>query len=335
MEKLPEAPRRLVDERGAPHFGAFEGRVYDTSLRPLAGRFRRTGLARLASEKRWYYACVSSPSLVLAASVVNLGYAAGGFFYVFDRRNRRMLAERTIMPALVNLDDNAAETRATLRRVRTHFLLEASRLGGRLVVSLPGKVLAEIILRPEGAPEALTAICPVSGDRVAMTQKSSCIPATGEIRVGPSTYRLQEAFASLDYSHGYLLRKTHWRWASGCGRLDDGRVVGINLVEGHNDGPVTENALWIDGRLSPLGRARFELSPEAPLSPWRLRTEDGRVDLRFDPEGLRRESFEYRVFASQYVQPIGAFTGTVLGPDGERVEVKGLPGVTENHHSLW
>jgi hypothetical protein len=35
------------------------------------------------------------------------------------------------------------------------------------------------------------------------------------------------------------------------------------------------------------------------------------------------------------VQPIGTFTGTVLGPDGERVEVKGLPGVTEDHHSRW
>ena len=335
MESLPEAPRRLVDERGAPHFGAFAGRVYDTSLRPLAGRFHRSGLARLASEKRWFYACVGSPSLVLAASVVDLGYAAGGFFYVFDRRERRMLVDRTIKLAVVGLDDNAAETRATLRGVRTRFLLEASRLGGRLVVSLPGHVLAELVLRPEGAPEPLTAICPVAGDRVTMTQKSSCVPAAGEIRVGPSTYRLQDGFASLDYSHGYLLRQTRWRWASGCGRLDDGRLFGINLVEGHNSGPVTENALWIAGRLAPLGRARFEHSPQAPLSAWRLSTEDGRVDLRFDPEGVRRESFDYRLFASRYMQPIGTFTGTVLGPDGERVEVKGLPGVTEDHHSRW
>ena len=337
MAPLPPAPHALVDERGAPRFGAFAGRLHDSSLSGLAGRFRRSGLARLAGEKKWLYACVASPSLVVAAAVIHLGYAAGAFFYVFDRRERRMLVDRTLKvpAALAALDDNPAESRARLRTARARFLIEASRLGGRILVSLPGRVLAEIDLRTEAAPEPLSAICPVPGDRVTMTQKASCIPASGEVRVGPSTFRLQDAWASLDYSHGLLQRETRWRWASGCGRLEDGRLLGLNLVEGHNDGPVTENALWLDGRLSGLGRARFEFDPRDPLQAWRVRTEDGAVDLCFDPEGCRRESFDYGFLASRYAQPIGSFRGTVDLPGGERLEVSGLPGVTEDHRSVW
>lgn len=336
MEPLPQAPRTLADERGAPRFGAYAGRIGDTSLAGLVGRFRRTGLARLAAEKRWLYLCVSSPTLLLAGTVVSFGWSGGGFLYVFDRRERRLLADHAFrLPAkLVELDDNAAEARGRLRGLRSQLLIEASRLGGQFFASAPG-LLAEVRLRPEGAPEPLTAVCPVPGDRVTMTQKSALIPAEGEVRVGGRTFRLEEAFASLDYTHGFLARQTRWRWASGCGRLADGRRFGFNLVEGHNDGLVTENGMWLEDRLWPLGRARFEFDPGRPLEPWAISTEDGSVRLFFQAEGVRSEDFDYRLVASQYEQPIGSFSGTVRTPEGEELAVEGLPGVTENHRSVW
>jgi hypothetical protein len=168
-----------------------------------------------------------------------------------------------------------------------------------------------------------------------MTQKSSCIPADGEVRVGPRTFKLREAWAALDYSHGLLARETRWRWASACGLLPCGRVLGLNLVEGHNDGPVTENALWLDGRLIPVGRTRFGFDSGDPCAPWTLLSEDGRVDLRFEPEGLRREDIDLKLIASRYVQPVGTFHGTVRGLDGQSVSVEGLAGVTEDHRARW
>lgn len=336
MALLPEAPPSLIDEVGLPRFGAYAGRVREASFARLAPRYRREGVRRLTGEKTWHYVCVLSPSLVVAGAVVQLGYLSTNFLYVFDRREKRLLADRALVlpPMLVDLDDNAAEARGSLRRVRSRMVIEASNLAGRFFASLPG-LSVEITLRTEQGPQPLTAICPVGEDGLTLTQKTTCVPAVGEVRVGAATHRLRDAYACLDYSHGFLLRETRWRWASGCGRLADGRMLGLNLVEGHNDVPVTENALWVDGRLVPVGRTRFEFERGDPLRPWGLRSEDGRVDLRFEPEGVRRQNLDLKVLVSEYAQPIGTFSGVVRAEGGESIEVAGLPGVTENHRSVW
>jgi hypothetical protein len=336
MSPLPPAPNDLADERGAPRFGAYAGAVRDTSLARLSGRYRRSGLGRLAVEKKWLYVCFASPTTITTAAVVHFGYVAGAFFYVFDRGTRRMLFDRSIkVPSrLVEVADSAAECRAAMRGLRSSFLIEASSLGGRVRVSLPGASF-DATLAPQNAPVPLSAICPVPGDRVTMTLKSCCIPAEGEVQIGSSSTRLENAFACLDYSHGFMARRTHWHWASGSGRLADGRVLGLNLVEGHNDGPVSENGLWLDGELMPIEAAHFRFDPDRPTEDWTIETESGSARLRFRPEGCRSESFDFGLFASEYCQPVGSFSGTVRGPSGATIEIAGLPGVTENHLSVW
>lgn len=140
----------------------------------------------------------------------------------------------------------------------------------------------------------------------------------------------------MDYTHGYLARRTSWRWAMANGRLADGTTVGFNLVEGFNDSDATasENALWVGSRLLPLGRAHFEFNPKDVLDPWRITTEDGAVDLTFRAIAAHREERDYRLVRSHFVQPLGLFGGTVRLPDGA-VEVADLPGVTEDQDILW
>ncbi|MBI5547625.1 MAG: DUF2804 domain-containing protein [Deltaproteobacteria bacterium] len=331
-------PESLVDPDAAPRLGAFSGRMRDTSLERLGGGLKREGWRRLASEKRWHYACVASPELFVGGAIVQLGYLASAFLYVFDRPGRRMLAQHSFLlpPPLVEIDDLAAEARATMRRVRSRMLIEASASAGRFSADLYGGRLAvEIALRPGSGPAALTAVCPVAGGGVTMTQKTVCLPAEGEVRVGDRVLKVEGALAALDYSHGYLGRETRWRWASASGRLPDGRPLGLNLVEGHNDGAVTENALWIGSSPTQPGRAHFELDESDPSRPWRVSTDDGRVDLRFLPEGLRGEDRDLKIIASQYVQPMGTFEGVVRDSAGETIEIAGVPGVMERHRVRW
>jgi rRNA maturation protein Nop10 len=165
-----------------------------------------------------------------------------------------------------------------------------------------------------------------------MTQKTSCIPVQGEVQAGGRRFGMDGAFASLDYSHGLYARRTRWRWASACGRTSSGERVGLNFADGHNE---VENCVWLGGELLVLAPARFEFDPADPMKEWRVATADGRVDLRFTPEGLRREDTDLKLAVSRYVQPIGSFHGTLLGPGGRRVEVAGLPGVTEDHEAVW
>ena len=336
MAELPAAPDALVDERGQARFGAWSGRVADSSLARLEGEARRQGWRRLASEKRWHFAFVAAEEFFAGAAIVQLGYLANTFLYVFDRRERRMLVERSFLvpPPLVTLDDSAARGHARLRHPLAHVLIEASASEGRFEAHT-GRTAIEVSFRPQAAPPPLTAICPVLGGGVTLTQKTVCVPADGEVRAAGRTFRFKGALAGLDYSHGYLGRETRWRWAMACGRLKDGRTVGLNLVEGHNDGAVTENGLWIDGRLSQPGHAYFEFDERDPLRPWRIRTDDGRIDLGFASEGARSEDIDLKLIVSQYVQLMGSFSGTVKDESGAAIPIAGLPGVVERHRARW
>lgn len=333
--RLGRAPESVLDARGAPRFGVYSGRVWSSSLAGLASNWRRTRAAHLVAEKKWQYVAAASRHLVVGGAVVHLGYAASAFLYVFDRVQRTLLTNRSFIvpPQLASVSDSPAEGNATLRRLRSQIAIEAG--SGRFRASLSGGVEIDLSLEVAAGPEPLTAVCPVEPCGVNLTQKSTCVPAKGTVRIGPSTFRMDEAFAVLDYSHGMLARETRWHWASGGGRLADGRMVGLNLVSGFNDGELTENGLWIDGRLRRTGRARFEFDRADPLAPWRVRTDDGAVDLRFAPEGLRAEDVNLGLVISRYVQPIGSFSGTVRDPDGNPVQVEGVPGVTEHHFARW
>jgi hypothetical protein len=113
-----------------------------------------------------------------------------------------------------------------------------------------------------------------------------------------------------------------------------GADIGFNLQAGYFGN--NENVLWLDGRLIPLGAARFDYDTADPLAPWHVQTDDGLLDMRFEPEGMRREDKDLLVAATRYVQPIGCFSGWVKSaPDAPAREVSRLCGVTEDHFSRW
>ncbi len=335
---LRPAPESVLDAAGAPNFGVFAGRVRSSSYEGLSGRWRRSQPARLAAEKKWQYVAAANRNLVVGAAVVQLGYVGSAFVYVFDRLERRLLVDRSFLvpPLFARVSDSPHDAAAELRRVRSRIAIEAGHSSGRFRASLSGGVEIDLALDTPRGPAPLTAVCPVAPSGVNLTQKSTCVPAEGTVRVGPATYRMSDAFAVLDYTHGLLARETRWYWASGCGRLADGRMFGLNLVSGFNDGDeLHENGLWLDGRLSRTGRATFEFDESNPRLPWRIRTADGAVDLRFTPEGLRAEDVDMKLVVSRYAQPIGSFSGKVRDPDGRTVQVEAVPGITEHHLARW
>src|SRR5262249_23713369 len=110
-----------------------------------------------------------------------------------------------------------------------------------------GRVAFEGEALVTGAPPPLSLVAPVPGasvagggssvlrrDGVNVTQKSVGLLAAGRLEVGRRRYSLDGGVVGLDSTHGFLARHTQWRWAMGCGRLDDGTPLGFNLVAGFN-----------------------------------------------------------------------------------------------------
>jgi hypothetical protein len=301
----------------------------------LEGRHARSRLWRLLHEKRWHYVSIAGPRVALAAVVVDLGWVASAFAYVFDRSSRRLLCDLSFMglqKVTHRVADRAGESaRTVFQGLNASLLIERPPGHSSWLVRGQGPrgFSLDATLDAGTAPPTLLAVAPIEGGVANATHKTVGLAARGQVRAAGARFDLDGHYAALDHTTGLLARDTSWRWASASGR-----GVGLNLVEGFN-GPV-ENALWIDGALHPVGEAIFEFDKSDHLKPWRVRTRNGMVDLTFTPEGARREDKQLYIAQSWYVQPIGVFNGTVRASSGgPEIEVRDLPGVTEDHVAKW
>jgi Protein of unknown function (DUF2804) len=278
------------------------------------------------------YLLVPMREAMPALAVVDAGYLSTGICAVFDRGARRLLADSSpvLPPLLARISDSpgeALEAQLAGPLIRARF----RRNGDRILVSAKwAHVGVDLSLDLAGAPPALSACCALAPGRFDFTQKLVGLAAHGEIRAGNTRFIASGERSGLDFSHGLLLRETRWRWAFATG---EGRVAGVNLSDGFIE--AAENAVWIDGAPVAVGPVRFERDAERPHEPWRVRSADGGVDLAFRPEGQRAQTIDLKLISSRYVQPFGSFSGHVSSPSGERIEVRDLPGVAEDHEALW
>src|SRR5580700_10986234 len=90
MRTLAPPPDAVVDP-AVLRVGSYRGGLPPIDPTPLG----RGPIFRLAHEKSWVYVAVAAGDLLVAAAVVQLGYAANAFAFVFDRAAGRMLADRS------------------------------------------------------------------------------------------------------------------------------------------------------------------------------------------------------------------------------------------------
>ncbi len=329
---LPAAPTQLIDVNGAVHTGRFEGITGDIDWARLRPPLARGAWWRHFHHKRWFYVALATDEVFCAVAMVDIGWTSTAFGYVFDRQQAKVTAAFS-QDGLPGLGARLADRCASGAVHGFHFAgqqLEcrhdpASHCYQLRVRSRSLQIDAEF---GDSGP-TLLAVGSVLGGSVHATQKSSARSLRGELRLGSRRIGLDGGVASFDYSNGLLARDTAWRWASA-----HSPEVGFNLQAGYFG--AQENALWLDGQLIALGAAGFDFDPAQPLSPWRLRTDDGLLDLHFQPQGLRREDKNLLVAASRYVQPIGEFSGWVKASvDAAPRPVNRLVGVTEDHQSRW
>jgi Protein of unknown function (DUF2804) len=175
---------------------------------------------------------------------------------------------------------------------------------------------ATLRLEPDGEPMAVTSR---HGDSYIWTRKQ---PVRAQGRVDGRAVQLR---GLIDDSAGYHARRTDWRWCAGVGATPDGTPLAFNLVAGVHDAPVgSERTLWVDGAARELTLATFadDLSS--------VRFDDG-ARLDFHEEARRARSDDFKIMASDYVQPFGTFTGTLPGG----VAVARGWGVMERHSVRW
>jgi hypothetical protein len=346
---LPACPTTLTDAGGAPRYGTWQGALDVVRFADLKGAYAPGPVVRVTTHKKWLYGFVATREVATFFAVVDVTYASNAFAMAVDLSTNEVLCDASFMGPprpLTRVSDHPGpgldvrfmhplgQLRAKRPFGDERYHVE-TRVGPPRVTG--GRALeAEWSLLAAGAAPPLTVIAPVEGGIVNVTQKWAGLLGFGRLRAGGKTFNLDGAVGGLDSTFGLLARRTAWRWAFVCGRLDDGTPLGINLVEGFNEAreDVNENAVWLGRELIPVGRARFSWNRSDLLDRWQVKTVDGALELEFKPIAVHREDRDLKVVVSHFAQPVGRWSG-VLRHHGREVRFSGLPGVAEDQDVTW
>lgn len=315
--KLPEPPEKNI-------FGLYEGPIADTST--TAWDFNHRWMPRRRTQRKsWIYFGFFSRDFFTGMAIVDAGYVASAFSYVYIPSEKFFVEDKLTMP--LGFGSEFGATMADSWRLGRYEFLPTR---DKIVVNIRGKFDLTASFRL--ANNGLSTIAPSSPDRpFNFTYKEMNLASEGEFIYGNRRQKFSGEFGILDYTKGYPARHTEWNWLSLVGKTESGKSLGVNLVDKFNDG--IENALWLDGKPMGLGSAHFHYIRPAEKSIWRILTRDNTFEARFRPFGARSEDMSLGVLKSKFVQPYGAFDGQ-LKIDGKVEKFSGF-GVTEDHTAVW
>lgn len=329
---------RLINDQGRVRFGIFntpidEINYTDYHLSSPMG----SGISSLF-KKLWFnqfvFFGVTGPDVIIGMAVVDLKYLSNGFLYVYDRKNSTVSeANKTIVP--VSRKIFIAPTPAD---VACGFSF------GNLSISIGNNKLSaktkdiEIDLAFDRSKTSPLRICTRAGYRGwVYTEKTSPIRVTGKIIYKDRQIDISSPsyMGLMDWTAGYMRRQTFWNWAATATTLADGRSLGLNLSCGVNETSFTENAFWIDGKMTKVDLVSFEFNPDNFYDQWAIKSMDGKVDLVFDGRQHREENINAGVVATKFTQLMGDLNGVLKTDAGEQIAIRDLPAWTEDHYAKW
>lgn len=296
-------------------------------------------------QKRWDAWGICSPRHFAMIGVMNLDYANMAAVYVYDRQTNELHAHSArhllgrgcehadTVIGLCRFDHPAAQVRIESTARQIAFRVRCPRRGSAAEIDLEA-----VVERPVDH-ESLNLVIPWDDRHYHFTSKQSCLPASGRLTVAGRTDALDasDTTAWLDFARGVWPYASGWNWAM-CTSRERERPLGFNLGAGWTDSAgVTENALYIDGRLSKIDdRVRFTFDRGDVMQPWRIESVGSqRVRLEFHPCARRREAMQMVLISGALDQVLGHFSGQVVADDGEIIAIDRLFGAVEDHRARW
>jgi hypothetical protein len=273
----------------------------------------------------------------LQITVAHLDYAGLVELSFVDFETKEVASAPFVLPLGIGLalpDRSGARwrVRMPLGRVSLTIDRDLTRLFVRARTPR-GPLEAQIVIDTPPSEESMSVVVPWSERAFQLTTKRVALPARGTIRALGRTYEVdasREGFACLDFGRGVWPRETTWNWGTGAVIDARGARVGLQLGGQWTDGTgMTENGLFVDGRLTKIGSTlRWSYDRAAFERPWRVEGEG--VDLSFTPMLERTAKLDLRVLRTELHLCFGRWSGRVL----DRTIDRAL-GWAEEHRARW
>lgn len=321
MQKIKE-----LHQSGSLHpIGIYSGVVEYPSTKLWDGDGSLTSPRRI-SRKSWIFIGAGNEDVFIGFAIVDAGFLSKAFAYVYDLKNNKLIEDGIDVPMGFSNDfDPNLLTEWKLK----NFSIRSEN--GFLKANYSGKKFG-LSLEVELDEKGLSFICPSENPRpFHFTHKNMLLKVKALWNEGKKFHSRDQLYGAIDFSKGYPPRHTFWNWTSFMGKAEDGREVGLNLVDGFNGN--IENVMWIDDRHQVFSKMLYDYQPPINSSKWEVNAADASLQLVLYPKGARKENINVVLMKSRFTQVYGPMSG-FFRENGKLIKISGF-GVMEEHEALW
>jgi len=295
--------------------------------------------------KRWDYYGITTPTHFFSFTISDIGYLGMIFAYVIDFNKKTHHEETIALPFASGVQIARNSTEGISRYANNKVSLVFNKLSEQRVLSVSWKnfennqdLNAEITISEKPEHESMNLVIPIETKRFYFNRKINCMPASGWVEYLGQKHAIkpENCLANLDWGRGVWSYESFWVWASSSGFLSDGRHIGLNMGYGFGDtSKATENAFVLSDRIQKLGEIKFHYDSGNFMSPWKMISDDERLNLTFAPFFERVAKTDLKVLNSEVHQMFGKYSGSLVSDEGEKINIDNLIGFAEEHHARW
>jgi len=290
--------------------------------------------------KEWEHFIIQDDRFYLQARFCNLKYYRNAFVVWYNKETNERIEFKKVIPGggwrLPRILNNASVDSRSLgfffrihswldvETIRLELNIEQTRRRPAftahatfdLAVGKTTPMVVSLLFSERRNMYAYKALTAVRGDVVSGRQHIHLDPA-----------RTSGLFCDVKGYYPYRMRST---WCTGIGFDSQNRRFGFALGENQARESFrnNENALWIDGALTPLPPVKITRNG-GPDSDWIIQDMEGMVDLVFTPKKPGRNIENFILAFSDYENSIGYFNGLLVNAEGEELPVRNVWGTGE------
>ena len=330
---------KLIQPGHEPLFGVITEPVkminyQDYHYQHAMGRKARNWRRHLAF-KQFQFFGISSEEWILGCAIADLKYVSAAFYYRYHFPTKTFFQYSCKQPFHFKSQINVTPDKGEWRLIhgKNTFIMRASDQTRNVEVRLTnGEYINFNLSEHQTQPLRLCTRTGMNG--WTYTQKNAGLMAKGEVSCSLGKFDLQQALGQHDWSAGFMRRETFWNWASLSGRSSEHGLFGLNVSAGVNETGFNENGYWINGKRYSLNNVNFIYTRQNLFAPWKISTEDQRLNLQFTPLGSYRECANALFVVSRFQQLFGYFSGSIVLDNGNHLRIEHA-GIVEEHYAKW
>jgi len=290
--------------------------------------------------KEWESFYIQDDQFCLQARLSNFKYYRNAVVSLYDRESKERLEFSKVIPGggwrlPRSLNNDSVDSRSFGFFFRIHSWLDTESINLELNIKKGRNkepFTAHAIFDLAAGKTMPMAVSLLFSDSRNMYAYRALTAVSGDIVWGGKHIHFDPAKTTglfCDYK-GYYPYRMKSTWCTGMGFDSRNRRFGFALGENQTRESYknNENALWIDGKLTPLPPVKITRSGGGD-SDWIIQDMEGMVDLVFTPKELKRDTRTDILSSAEYEAPLGYFNGLLVSSEGEELSLRNLWGAVE------